>query len=265
LYGCRNRWTGHIVLRIAQKAATSNFDAQPEWLQIPHPGVTTMNLELTLHETRIIGCLIEKEITTPDQYPLSLNALTNACNQKSNRDPVLDLDEVAVQQLVDQLIKKRLVSEQSVYGSRVPKFQHLFCNTAFGNLKFSPQELGVVCELFLRGPQTPGELRSRASRLCRFGDVTEVEAVLTGLALREDGPFVTRLAREPGKRESRYAHLFSGEVAGAKESEAKEGSVQYAERADAESVRIDQLERRLAGVEADMAELKQRLKDLANP
>ncbi len=136
-----------------------------------------MNPELTLHETRVIGCLIEKEITTPEQYPLSLNALTNACNQKSNRDPVLDLDEATVQQLVDQLTKKRLVSEQSGYGNRVPKFQHLFCNTNFGTLKFSPQELAIVCELFLRGPQTPGELRSRASRLCRFGDVTEVEAV----------------------------------------------------------------------------------------
>ena len=221
--------------------------------------------ELTLHETRVIGCLIEKEITTPDQYPLSLNALTNACNQKSNRDPVLDLDEATVQQIVDLLIKRHHVSEQSGYGNRVPKFQHLFCNTAFGTLKFSPQELGIVCELFLRGPQTPGELRSRASRLCRFGDVTEVEAVLGSLALREDGPFVTRLSREPGKRESRYAHLFSGEVAGAKESETQEGSVQYVERADAGSARIDQLERRIAGLEAEVAELKQRLKGHTSP
>ena len=216
--------------------------------------------ELTLHETRVIGCLIEKEITTPDQYPLSLNALTNACNQKSNRDPVLDLDDVTVQQLVDQLIKKRLVSEQSGYGNRVPKFQHLFCNTAFGTLKLSPQELGIVCELFLRGPQTPGELRSRASRLCRFGDVTEVEAALTGLALREDGPFVTRLVREAGKRESRYAHLFSGAVAGARESEDQEASADHAEGAHADGERMDQLERRLAELEVEVAELKQGLK-----
>lgn len=221
--------------------------------------------ELTLHETRVIGCLIEKEITTPDQYPLSLNALTNACNQKSNRDPVLDLDEATVQQLVDLLSKKRLVSEQSGYGNRVPKFQHLFCNTAFGTLKFSPQELGIVCELFLRGPQTPGELRSRASRMCRFGDVTEVEAALTALAQREDGPFVTRLAREPGKRESRYAHLFSGEVAGVKESETQEGPVHYTEGADAGSARIDQMEQRIAGLEADVAELRQILKGLTGP
>lgn len=224
-----------------------------------------MNLELTLHETRIIGCLIEKEITTPDQYPLSLNALTNACNQKSNRDPVLDLDEATVQQTVDQLVKKRLASEQSGYGSRVPKFQHLFCNTAFGTLKFSPQELGIVCELFLRGPQTPGELRSRASRLCRFSDVTEVEAVLTGLALREDGPFVIRLAREPGKRESRYAHLFSGEVAGREENEAGEGSADFVERTDAGGGRLNRLEQRVAHLEAEVAELKKFLGGPADP
>jgi hypothetical protein len=214
--------------------------------------------ELTLHETRVIGCLIEKEITTPEQYPLSLNALTNACNQKSNRDPVLDLDEAAVQQVVDQLMKKRLVSEQSGYGNRVPKFQHLFCNTTFGTLKFSPQELGIVCELFLRGPQTPGELRSRASRLCRFGDVTEVEAVLDSLASREDGPFVIRLAREPGKRESRYAQLFSGEPAAA-EGGNDDASVGHAGTANAAGGRMDQLERRVAELEAEVAELKQRL------
>ncbi|MBE0621013.1 MAG: DUF480 domain-containing protein [Burkholderiales bacterium] len=218
-----------------------------------------MNLELSLHETRVIGCLIEKEITTPEQYPLSLNALTNACNQKSNRDPVLDLDEATVQQLVDQLTKKRLVSEQSGYGNRVPKFQHLFCNTTFGTLKFSPQELGVVCELFLRGPQTPGELRSRASRLCRFGDVTEVEAVLKGLASREDGPYVMRLAREPGKRESRYAHLFSGEPAGAVESENLEGAAEDAPYSSAEGGRLDRLEHRVSELENEVAELKQRL------
>jgi uncharacterized protein len=220
-----------------------------------------MNLELTPHETRVIGCLIEKEITTPEQYPLSLNALTNACNQKSNRDPVLNLDEAAVQQLIDQLIKKRLVSEQSGYGNRVPKFQHLFCNTNFGTLKFSPQELAIVCELFLRGTQTPGELRSRASRLCRFGDVKEVEAVLDALAAREDGPFVLRLTREPGKRESRYAHLFSGEPVD--ESESRPFAPAAAQGASAGDERIDRLERRIAELEAEVAELKQSIKNRA--
>lgn len=222
-----------------------------------------MNPDLSLHETRVIGCLIEKEITTPDQYPLSLNSLTNACNQKSNRDPVLDLEEAAVQQIVDQLMKKRLVSEQSGYGSRVPKFQHLFCNTAFGTLKFSPQELGIVCELFLRGPQTPGELRSRASRLCRFGDAGEVEATLSRLASREDGPFVIRLAREPGRRESRYAHLFSGEVAGGEEREIQDASADYAEKPGAGGGRIGQLEARVAALETGLAELKRMLEDRA--
>jgi uncharacterized protein YceH (UPF0502 family) len=218
-----------------------------------------MNLELSLHETRVIGCLIEKEITTPEQYPLSLNALTNACNQKSNRDPVLNLDEAAVQQLVDQLTKKRLVSEQSGYGNRVPKYQHLFCNTTFGTLKLSPQEVSIVCELFLRGPQTPGELRSRASRLCRFGDVTEVEATLAGLAQREDGPYVVRLAREPGRRESRYAHLFSGEIAGNREAEEQEVFTDSAERATPAGGRMDLLERRVSALEIELAELKQRI------
>jgi len=218
--------------------------------------------ELTLHETRVIGCLIEKEITTPDQYPLSINSLTNACNQKSNRSPVLNLDETAVQQVVDQLIKKRLVSEQSGYGSRVPKFQHLFCNTAFGTLKFSPQELGVVCELFLRGAQTPGELRSRASRLCPFSDVTEVEAVLGGLAQREDGPFALRLAREPGRRESRYAHLFSGALSDGEEGRSQDDAADYPEAPGANVGRISQLEARIADLEHEMAELKQRLKTL---
>ena len=218
-----------------------------------------MNLELTLHETRVIGCLIEKEITTPEQYPLSLNALTNACNQKSNRDPVLDLDEAAVQQIVDQLIKKRLVSEQSGYGNRVPKYQHLFCNTTFGTLHFTPQELGIVCELFLRGPQTPGELRSRASRLARFGDASEVESALAGLAQREDGPFVQRLAREPGKRESRYAHLFSGEIAGGEEHDMRAPAAAPMPAENAAGPRMDQLERRIAELEAEVARLKLRI------
>jgi len=221
-----------------------------------------MILELTPNETRVIGCLIEKEITTPEQYPLSLNALTNACNQKSNRDPVLNLNEAAVQQLVDQLVKKRLVSEQSGYGNRVPKYQHLFCNTNFGTLKFSPQELAIVCELFLRGPQTPGELRGRASRLCRFGDVTEAEAALDGLAAREDGPFVLRLAREPGKRESRYAHLFSGAPADESECESRPFAA-AAPAAGAGDERMDRLERRMAELEAEVAELKQSLKNPA--
>ena len=172
-----------------------------------------MNIEFSPLEARVIGCLIEKEITTPDQYPLSLNALTNACNQKTNRDPVLELSEAQVQQTVDALMKKHMVSDRSAgYGGRVTKYKHRFCNTEFGPLKFSKQELGVLCVMLLRGPQTPGELRSRTNRLCEFADADEVEVTLKSLMSREDGPFIARLPRAAGARESRYAHLFSGTI-----------------------------------------------------
>ncbi|HEX4674467.1 MAG TPA: DUF480 domain-containing protein [Steroidobacteraceae bacterium] len=176
-----------------------------------------MKIQLTPVEARVIGCLIEKQITTPDQYPLSLNALVNACNQKSNRDPVLELEERVVQQTLDDLGRKHFVVEKSGFGSRVPKYQHRFCNTEYGTLKLDPQELAIVCELLVRGPQTPGELRTRAARMATIGDVSEVEAALTRLSEREDGPFVIRLAREPGRRDSRWAHLFSGPVEGDRE------------------------------------------------
>jgi uncharacterized protein YceH (UPF0502 family) len=168
--------------------------------------------KLTLHETRVLACLIEKETTTPDQYPLSLNSLTNACNQKSNRDPVLQLDEATVRDVVDELIKRHLVSEQAGFGSRVVKIRHRFCNTEFNDLQFSDQELAIISLLFLRGAQTPGELRTRSSRLCNFNDVEEVEATLNELTIKNGGPYVVRLSRIPGKRESRFTHLFSGDI-----------------------------------------------------
>jgi hypothetical protein len=171
-----------------------------------------MNPQLSPHEARVIGSLIEKQITTPEQYPLSLNALVLACNQKSNRDPVLELTVPAVQELIDALSRKHLVIEKSGFGSRVPKYQQRFCNTEFSALQFTPQERAILCELLLRGPQTPGELRSRASRMAPFSDVTEVETSLDNLAQDPAGPRVVQLPREPGRRDSRYAHLFSGEV-----------------------------------------------------
>jgi uncharacterized protein YceH (UPF0502 family) len=170
-----------------------------------------MNTHLTALEARLIGCLIEKAITTPDQYPLSLNALTSACNQKTNRDPVLSLDERAVQEGLEGLMKKHLVLEKSGFGSRVPKYQHRFCNTGFGSFEFTPVQTAIICELLLRGPQTPGELRARVPRMAELRDGAEIETALEDLATRPDGPFVKQLAREPGRRESRYAHLFSGE------------------------------------------------------
>src|ERR1700691_184475 len=152
-----------------------------------------MNIELTPNEARVIGCLIEKEITTPDQYPLSLNALTNACNQKTNRDPVVELAEAAVQQTVDALMKKYLVSDKSAgSGGRVTKYKHRFCNTEFGSLKFSKQELGLIGVLLLRGPQPPGERRARTNGVGEFPDSGQVEATLKGLMTRGDGPFIPR-------------------------------------------------------------------------
>src|SRR5688572_27796056 len=170
-----------------------------------------MKVELSQMEARVIGCLIEKQITTPDQYPLSLNALVNACNQKSNRDPIMDVDEATVQSTLDGLTKKHLILERSGFGSRVQKYQHRFCNTEYGTLKFTPQELAIVCELLLRGPQTPGELRSRVGRMAPLQDGGQVDTALENLATRPDGPFVKQLPRESGRRDSRFAHLFSGE------------------------------------------------------
>jgi hypothetical protein len=216
-----------------------------------------MHIELSPEEARVIGCLLEKEIATPEQYPLSLNALTAAVNQKSNREPVLALPETAVQDIVDGLVRKHQVSVQSGYGSRVAKYEHRFCNTAYGQLRLAPQELAVLCELFLRGPQTPGELRGRASRLCPFADVSEVERVLAALAARADGPFVVRLPREPGRRESRYAHLFCGEVAGAIAQGLATADAGAGGPADAD------LAQRVAALEAEVAALRAQVDALA--
>ncbi|MEG7511851.1 YceH family protein [Serratia marcescens] len=171
-----------------------------------------MKYELNAKEARVIGCLLEKQVTTPDQYPLSLNAITLACNQKTNREPVMDMSESEVQQLLDLLLRKHFLRTLSGFGNRGVKYEQRVCNSEFGQLKLSPAELAVIATLLLRGAQTPGELRTRTNRMHEFNDVSEVEQVLQQLATREDGPFVVRLAREPGKRESRFMHLFSGQI-----------------------------------------------------
>jgi uncharacterized protein YceH (UPF0502 family) len=216
---------------------------------------SSLNIELTALEARVIGCMIEKQITTPDQYPLSLNALANACNQKSNRDPVLDLDERAVQQLVDGLVRKHMVIERAGYGSRVPKYQHVFCNTEFGSLKFTPLETAIICELLVRGPQTPGELRTRAGRMSEVGDVSQVESVLQNLMTRPDGPFVTRLAREAGRRDSRYAQLFCGPVADA----TAEPEMPTRVRSEDGDDRLSRLEKLVDQLANEVSSLKKRL------
>ncbi len=214
-----------------------------------------MNIELSAVEARVIGSLIEKEVTTPDQYPLSLNALTNACNQKTNREPVMELSESQVQSAVDALMKKYLVSDKSAgYGGRVTKYKHRFCNTEFGSLKFTKQELGILDVLLLRGAQTPGELRTRTNRFCDFADSDEVESVLKGLMAREEGPFVARLPRAPGSRESRYVHLFSGMVESAPEPEPEMESAGAAQGPTL-NARVSRLEELVAELQAQIQTL----------
>ena len=217
-----------------------------------------MNIELSALEARIIGCLIEKAITTPDQYPLSLNALTNACNQKSNRDPIMDLDERTVQQTVEGLSRKHLILEKSGFGSRVPKYQHRFCNTGFGAPTFSPLETAIVCELLLRGPQTPGELKTRTARMAEVNDVAEVEDALLNLATREDGPFVAQLPREAGRRDSRYAHLFSGDV---EIPDTPRAAASPESRSRPQTDRIERLEELVEELRRELDELKRKLSE----
>ncbi|EGR1479421.1 DUF480 domain-containing protein [Vibrio parahaemolyticus] len=214
-----------------------------------------MKVELTAIEARVIGCLIEKEVTTPDQYPLSLNALTNACNQKSNREPVMALSESDVLDAVDALIERRLVSDESAFNSRVSKYQHRFCNTEFGDLKLSEQEKGIICCMLLRGAQTPGEIRTRTNRLATFHDVKEVEAVLEHLASEDKGPFVVKLPREAGKRESRYMHLFCGEV----DVSAMAAAVPAT---SSSSERVAQLEQEVAELREELDALKAQVESL---
>ncbi len=207
-----------------------------------------MKYQLNGTEARVIGCLLEKQVTTPEQYPLSVNAVTMACNQKTNREPVMNLSEHEVQEVLDALVKRHYLRTVSGFGNRVTKYEQRFCNSEFGDLKLSSAEVAVITTLLLRGAQTPGELRTRASRMHEFSDMQEVEQTLEGLAAREDGPYVVRLAREPGKRESRYMHLFSGDV----ESSVKSSATDM-------NAGDDDLVARVAALEDEVAGLKQRL------
>ena len=209
-----------------------------------------MKYELTATEARVIGCLLEKQVTTPEQYPLSVNGVVTACNQKTNREPVMNLSESDVQEQLDNLVKRHFLRTVSGFGNRVTKYEQRFCNSEFGNLKLSAAEVAIITTLLLRGAQTPGELRSRASRMYEFSDMAEVESTLENLATREDGPYVIRLAREPGKRESRYMHLFCGEVDEAIAA------------ADEPPVASGDLQARVEALETEVAELKQRLDSL---
>jgi len=208
-----------------------------------------MKMALSAQALRVIGCLLEKQVTTPDQYPLSLNGVVTACNQKSNREPVMNLSEMEVQSQLDELVKRHLATSNNGFGQRVSKYEQRFCNSAFGNLQLNSAEVAVLTLLFLRGAQTPGELRTRSGRLHEFSDMNEVEQTLNGLITRDDGPMVVRLAREPGKRESRFMHLFGGDVA--------EAPAASADEMDSEDLvsRVVHLEQQVAQLQSQLEQL----------
>jgi hypothetical protein len=203
-------------------------------------------------EVRILGSLIEKEVATPDSYPLSLSALTAACNQASNREPVMRLDEDGVTQAVVALRRRGLVRAIQPAGSRVTKYQHLLAEA----LTLDARELAVLGVLMLRGPQTPGELHARSARLAEFAGLAEVEATLGALIEREPEALAVRLPRRPGRKEVRYAHLLSGEVVQTDAPEAPMAADASAARASAEDERVAGLERTVDELRAELAALR---------
>lgn len=213
-----------------------------------------MITQLNEIEARVLGSLVEKSLTTPDQYPLSLNALVNACNQKTSRDPVMSLDEAAVGQGLHSLLQKSLAGRLHEPGSRVPKFMHHIEMLLTGA---APQAVATICVLLLRGPQTPGEIKTRTDRLCEFTSTAEVEALLQDLSLRAE-PWVAKLARQPGQKELRYQHLFSGAVPAAPSvpTVAAHASVSPA---PASVDRFSQLEKRIEVLEAAIKALQEKI------
>jgi uncharacterized protein YceH (UPF0502 family) len=212
-----------------------------------------LDIQLSPNEARVIGCLMEKSVITPDQYPLSLNALVNACNQKSSREPVMSLEQGVVERTVKDLIAKQLVMTQE-FGSRVEKYQQRFCNTHFAEIKFTPAEFAVICLLLLRGSQTPGELKAHSGRLYEFAE-GEAEATVESLLTRADGPFVARLPREPRRKDHAYAHLLGGAIESAPKESVAEASMAAPTRPSA----LASLEARVEKLEQELAALKQAL------
>jgi uncharacterized protein len=206
-----------------------------------------VNIQLNKVEARVLGALVEKDITTPDYYPLSLNALVNACNQKNNRDPVMSLDEDAVRQALDTLHGKRLAGAMSGADSRVTKYEHRLQE----EFNFRRDETAVICVLLLRGAQTPGELRGRTERMHRFNDLDEVQSTLQRL-MQRDPPLVAMLARQPGTKESRFMHLFSGDVESWQPPpDASTSSV------SSDGERIERLESAVGELQKEISDLKQ--------
>ena len=211
---------------------------------------------LSVNEARVIACLIEKSILTPDLYPLTLNSLTGACNQKSSRDPVLSLQPGEVQHTVRDLEKLHLVRTEENFKSRAEKYMQRLCNTRYSDYHFDPPQLAVICLLLLRGPQTPGELKSRSGRLHTFADNSDVVTTLNSLLEYEREPLVVKLPRTPGRKDAEYMHLFSGPV-----DEAAYLNKAAAEKPSVPSSRpgTAALEERIANLEQEVAQLKVRL------
>ena len=213
-----------------------------------------MMLNLSANEARVIGCLMEKSVVTPEQYPLTLNALTNACNQKSSRNPVMSLDSGVVKRTIRELQDKHLVHADENFKRGVEKYKHLFCNTRLGDYQFDPAQFAIVCLLLLRGPQTPGELRAHSGRLHTFADN---DAVVESLNELIEQPLVVKLPRTPGRKDAEYMHLFSGPI------DVEEYQNEMKTMIDAETserVSVSELERRLSNLEMEVAELKALLK-----
>ena len=210
-----------------------------------------MNIVLNEIEARVLGALVEKDITTPDYYPLSLNALVNACNQRNNRDPVMNLEEGAVRGALDGLQEHGLAGPVSAADSRVTKYEHRLQET----FNFSRGETAVLCVLLLRGPQTPGELRGRTERMHRFEDLDAVQSSLQKLMQREP-PLVAVLPRQPGTKEFRYAHLLSGEM---EAGELPLPRMVSPSSSSADDERVSRLEEAVVGLQNEVSELKQQL------
>jgi uncharacterized protein YceH (UPF0502 family) len=203
-------------------------------------------------EIRVLGSLIEKELSTPDHYPLSLNSLTSACNQSSNRDPVMSLDEGTVSHTTDTLRRRGLVRSIQPIGSRVQKYQHLLAEIG----EFTRAELAVLCTLALRGSQTQAEVRSRAARLMADGDGTELEPALEALAAREPQPVVTRLERQPGQKEPRYAHRLGGSVTPEQPGPSATPTVTSTDRMAALEALVHELQEEVADLRSELGSFR---------
>jgi|TARA_B110000971_G_scaffold102761_1_gene105655 uncharacterized protein YceH (UPF0502 family) len=215
-----------------------------------------ISLNLSADEVRIVGCLMEKSVTTPDQYPLTLNALTNACNQKSARSPVMALTQGVVQHTTRGLSDNHLIRTEENFSRGIEKYSHRFCNTAYSELQFDEAQFAIVCMLLLRGAQTPGELRAHSGRLHEFADNTAVVEALSGLMIRDDAPLVVQLHRTPGRKDAEYRHLFSGPI----DIDAYAEAVQAFKSSEPSGrVNVADLAQRLSDLEAEVADLKQQL------